>query len=463
MKQYQLVIIGSGPGGYVAAIRAGILGLKTAIVEKEKLLGGTCLHWGCIPTKALLHTAYLYDEIKEASEYGIRVGDISIDYKKVHSRKTRIVRKLAKGIEYLMNKRKVDVFKGTGILADSRTVIVSNGKDEETLKAENTIVATGSIPSHLPHIVPDGKTLLNSDHVLTMEEIPKSLAVIGAGAVGMEFASIFASFGTEVHVVEILPQVLPLEDEDVAAELEKSFKGRGVLISTSSEVKSVEKTAKGAKLQVTGESGASELEVEKVLLSVGRRPATEGIGLEDVGIDTAKGFIAVNEFMQTRVPNIYAIGDVVQTPLLAHVASAEGITAVEHIAGKSTRSVDYNKIPSCTYCRPEVASIGLSEKRAQEAGYPVKTGRFPFSAIGKAGILGETGGFVKIVSEGKYGEILGVHIIGPKATELIAEACAAMNLETTVEDVIRTVHPHPTLSEAMAEAAHSVYGEAIHM
>jgi dihydrolipoamide dehydrogenase len=464
LKEFQVVVIGSGPGGYVAAIRAGILGLKTALVERDPFLGGTCLHRGCIPTKALLHTAYLYDEFKHASDHGLTVDSVGIDFPKVHKRKAGIVNKLAKGVEYLMKKRKVEVFTGTGHIVDKNTVSVKGEKSEERIKAGSIIVATGSTPARLPHIEPDHKTILDSDSILVDERIPGSLAVIGAGAVGVEFASIFNSFGTKVTVIELLPRIVPLEDEDLSKALDKAFKKKGMDVFTSSEVKAVDKTKAGAKLTVTTGGKDTEITAERVLLSVGRKPVSDDIGLETVGVATDKrGYIKVNEFMQTSAANIYAIGDVVLTPLLAHVASAEGILAVDHIAGKEARPINYDRVPNCTYCSPEVASVGLTEKTAKERGYKVKIGRFPFSAIGKAMILGETDGFIKIVGEESYDEVLGVHIVGPKATELIAEANLGVSLETTVEEIAKTVHAHPTLSEAMMEAAHSVYGEAIHI
>lgn len=464
MKDFDLIVIGSGPGGYVAAIRAGILGLKTAIVEKDPFLGGTCLHRGCIPTKALLHTAYLYDEFKHASDHGITAGSIALDFPKVHERKRAIVNRLAKGVEALMKKRRIEVITGRASLIDPGTVTVAGEGGKRAIQAKNIIVATGSAAADLPHLKADHTTILDSDDVLVLEEIPKSLVVVGAGAVGVEFASIFNSFGTEVTVVEILPRAVPLEDEAISAALEKAFARRGIRVMTSSEVKRVEKIARGARVAVETGGKAAELEVEKILLSVGRRPLTRDIGLDTAGVRVdEKGYARVNEFMQTTAPSVYAIGDIVRTPWLAHVASAEGILAVDHMAGKPAEPIDYRKIPSCTYCRPELASVGLTEKAARETGFDVAVGRFPFSAIGKAMIVGETDGFVKIVSEKRYGEVLGVHIIGPKATELIAEACIGLRVEATVEEIFRTVHAHPTLSEAMLEAAHSVYGETIHM
>ncbi len=447
----------------MAAIRAGILGLETALIEKDPLLGGTCLHRGCIPTKALLQTAALHDEINRSAEFGIKIDGVSVDFPKVQNRKKKIVRKLAKGIEYLMKKRKVDVMTGAGTLIGASTVSVRGEAGEERINARKIIIATGSVPASLPHIVPDGLLVLNSDHVLELREIPRRLAVVGAGAVGVEFASIFASFGTEVSIIELLPRILPIEDEEISLVLAKSLESRGMKISTSSEVKSAEKTPGGVNLVVRSGDADEEIEVDKVLVSVGRKPLTDGIGLEEVGVETEGGYIKVDEFMQTNVPGIYAIGDIVRSPQLAHVASAEGILAVNHLAGRPVEGIDYKKIPSCTYCRPEVASVGLTEKQAVEAGYDVAVGRFPFQASGKASILGEPEGLVKIVADKKYDEVLGVHIVGPKATELIAEAGAALNLEATVESITHTIHAHPTLSEAMLEAAHDVYGEAIHI
>lgn len=462
LKTYDLAIIGSGPGGYVAAIRAGIVGLKTILIEKDPFLGGTCLHRGCIPTKALLHTAGLYDEMKRAGDIGIEAESLRLNIKKVHARKKKIVRKLAKGIEYLMGKRKVDFVTGTGSLLDGSTVAVAGENGTETYKVSNIILATGSTPAQLPHIVPDGGAILNSDHILALEEVPKSLAVIGAGAVGAEFASIFNSFGCDVHLIEMLPHVLPLEDEDISTVIEKAYKARGIGVATSTTVKQAEISAEGVTLTLESAGSTSELTAEKVLLSVGRRPVTSGIGIEEAGIDTDRGFVTVNEYLQTSLAGVYAIGDIIPTPQLAHTASAEGILAVDHIAGRQADPIDYTRNPSATYSHPEAASVGLTERAAREQGYDVVTGTFPFSAIGKASILGQTDGIVKIVAEKRYDEVLGIHIAGPKATELIAEAGAALNLETTVEALAKTIHAHPTLSEAMLEAAHDVYGEAIH-
>jgi dihydrolipoamide dehydrogenase len=462
LKDFQVIIIGSGPGGYVAAIRAGIHGLKTALVERDPFLGGTCLHRGCIPTKALLHTAEVYDEMKGAGDLGITVENFKLDVKRVNQRKKAVVDKLSKGIEFLMKKRKVDVFTGTGSFVDSGTVKIAGDKGEQTIRGEHVIIATGSAPMSLPHMKVDGKSVINSDHILQLDQIPKRLAVVGSGAVGVEFASIFNSFGSEVHLIELLPQLLPLEDEDCAKQLDRSFKARGIKNYVGTEVTGIESTAKGAVLKMSKAGQTSTLEVDKALVAVGRSPVTGGLNHEAVGVEMDGRFIKVDEYMRTTTPNVYAIGDVVKTPQLAHVASAEGILAVDHIAGKPVEPINYDQMPSCTYSHPEVASVGLSEKQARDRGYDVRVGKFPFSAIGKAMILGDAGGFVKIVGEARYDELLGVHIVGPRATDLIAEASLGLKLETTVEEIARTVHPHPTLTEAMMEAAHSVYGEAIH-
>jgi len=463
LKDFQVAIIGSGPGGYVAAIRAGILGLKTAIIEKDPFLGGTCLHRGCIPTKALLHTAEVYDEIRHADRHGITVENLKLDIVRAYERKNGIVDKMSKGIQFLMKKRKVEVFTGLGSFVDATTLRIAGKGGEETIRAEKVIIATGSAPADLPHIQANGSTIINSDHILELGEIPGKMAVIGSGAVGSEFASIFASFGTEVHLIELLPRLLPIEDDDCSAELEKAFRRRKIKSYTSTEVTSVDTSGAGATLTMTKDGKESTLTVDRVLLAAGRRPVTDGLGHEAVGVAMDGRYIGVDAYMQTNVPGVYAIGDVVNTPWLAHVASKEGILAVDHIAGKPAHPIDYDKVPNCTYTTPEVASVGMTERAAKEAGIDYGVGKFPFSAIGKAAILGDTTGFVKIIQDKRYDEMLGVHIIGPRATELIAEASLGLHLETTVEEVAETIHAHPTLSEAMMEAAHGVYGETIHI
>ncbi|MCH7549608.1 MAG: dihydrolipoyl dehydrogenase [Candidatus Krumholzibacteriota bacterium] len=440
-----------------------MLGLKTAIIEKDPFLGGTCLHRGCIPTKALLHTAEIYDEIQHASEHGISVDNLKLDIHQVHRRKAGIVDKLADGVQFLMKKRDVEVFTGLGSFIDGSTIRVLGESGEETIRAEHVIIATGSVPADLPHIQADAETIINSDHVLQLEEIPDSMAVIGSGAVGSEFASVFASFGTKVHLIELLPRLLPIEDDDCSKQLERSFKDRGIQCHAGTEVTAVDKVSGGAVLKMRkGETEAS-LDVSRVLLAAGRRPVLDGLGHEAIGLTLDGRYVAVDEYMQTNVPGVYAIGDVVPTAALAHVASKEGIVAVNHIAGKHVRPIEYGKVPNCTYSSPEVASVGMTERGAKEAGIDYRVGKFPFSAIGKAMILGDTAGFIKIIAEKRYDEVIGVHIIGPKATELIAEATLGMNIETTAEEMAETIHAHPTLAEAMMEAAHSVYGEAIHI
>jgi len=462
LKEFDVAIIGSGPGGYVAAIRAGINGLSTALVEKDAFLGGTCLHRGCIPTKALLHTAELLDEIRHAQDYGINVQGASLDIAQVHARKQSVVDKLAKGVAFLVKKRKVEVFTGLGSFVDANTVRVA-GPADTSFRARHVVIATGSTPAHLPHMKPDAKSIVDSDMILQAGGVPKSLAVIGSGAVGTEFASVFQSFGSQVHLIELLPRLLPIEDEECSQQLERALKARGIKCYTSTEVTEAKVGGSGVTLTLKQSGANSTLEVEKVLVATGRRPVLDGLDHHKIGIAMNGRFIAVDEYMRTNVPNVYAIGDVVATPALAHVASHEGILAVDHIAGKPAHAIDYLAIPNCTYSHPEVASVGLTERAAREKGHDVRVGKFPFAAISKAAILGDTTGFVKIVAEKRYDEVLGVHIIGPRATELIAEAVLGKHLETTVEAITHTVHAHPTLSEAMMEAAHAVYGETIHI
>lgn len=462
MKEFDVAIIGSGPGGYVAAIRAGINGLSTALVEKDPFLGGTCLHRGCIPTKALLHTAELFDEIRHAKDHGINVDGASLDIVQVHVRKQAVVDKLAKGVAFLCKKRKVEVFTGLGSFVDANTIRVA-GPTETTFRARHVVIATGSTPSHLPHMKPDGKSIIDSDMILQPAPVPRSLAVIGSGAVGTEFASVFQSYGSQVHLIELLPRLLPIEDEECSQQLERALKARGIQCSTATEVTEAKAGGSGVTLTLKKDGATSTLEVEKVLVATGRRPVLEGLGHDKIGVAMNGRFVAIDEYMRTNVPNVYAIGDVVATPALAHVASHEGILAVDHIAGKPVHPIDYLAVPNCTYSHPEVASVGLTEQAAREKGFDVRVGKFPFSAVSKAAILGDTSGFVKIVADKRYDEILGVHIIGPRATELIAEAVLGKRLETTVEAITHTIHAHPTLAEAMLEAAHAVYGETIHI
>jgi dihydrolipoamide dehydrogenase len=465
-EQFDVTVIGSGPGGYVAAIRAAQLGLKTAIVEKDKRLGGTCTLRGCIPTKQLLMSAHVYEQMQHAADFGVQASGIQLAFADVQRRKDKIVMKNSKGIEYLMKKNKITAFSGTGRLAlPGKVEVTSADGKKDTINTKSMIIATGSVVRPIAGFETDGERVVNSDHILELKEIPKSLIVMGCGAVGVEFASIYSRFGADTTAVELLPRLVPLEDEEISKELERSFRKRGIKSQVDTKLDKLEKTDKG--VTVSGKTSKGEpvkLQAEMLLVAVGRMPYTEGLGIEGTKITVENGFIKVDEYQQTGEAHVYAIGDVVPTPLLAHLASKEGIVAVEHIAGhKDVRPINLRLVPNCTYCDPEVASVGLTETKAREAGYDVKVGKFPFSASGKARILGEEEGFVKIVSESKYDEILGVHIIGPHATELIAEACVAMQLESTAEELGRTMHAHPTVSEAVMEAAENVQGLAIHI
>lgn len=461
-EEFDLIIIGSGPGGYVAGIRAGQLGLKAAVVEKDPKLGGTCTLRGCIPTKALLHTAEVLDEIRGAAGLGIQVGEPALDAAKAQERKQKVVDANSRGIEYLLKKNKVASLQGFGRITGPNEVEVEGANGKTAYGAKFILVATGSVPRDIPIAPADGEKVLNSDHILDLKQVPASLAVLGAGAVGTEFASIYASFGSQVTLIEMLPRILPIEDEEVSAELQKALRKRGIEVMAGTKLLSVEKTGSGVRLKLEG-GKKDTVEAEMLLVAVGRRPVTENIGLEALGIEVERGYIKVNGLMQTKVPHIYAIGDVVNTPWLAHVASAEGILAVEHLAGKKVKPINYDRVPSCTYCDPEVGSVGLTEAKAKERGYDVQVGKFPFSALGKARILGRTEGFVKVVRETKYDEVLGVHIVGAHATDLIAEACVTLQMEGTDEELFRTMHAHPTLSEAVMEAAHAAHGAAIHI
>jgi dihydrolipoamide dehydrogenase len=464
-KTYDVAIIGSGPGGYVAAIRAAQLGMSVLIVEKDSRLGGVCTLRGCIPTKALLHTADVLEEARHGADVGVATREVRLDFPAALKHKEKIVRQSSNGVSYLMKKNKVDVATGFGrIVEDGKISVAAADGTETTFSAKNVLIATGSNPRSLPGIEIDHKSILSSDSILELTEIPKSLLVIGSGAVGVEFASMFARFGSKATVVEILPRIVPLEDEEVSRELAASFKRQGIAVYVDTRVERVTPGDAGVEVLARSTGGKTEtFRAEKILLAVGRKPLSEGIGLETLGVATDRGYIRVDAWMQTNVPNVYAIGDVVPTPWLAHVASAEGIVAVERMAGAETRPLNYDQVPGCTYCTPEVASIGLTEAVARERGYDVAVGKFPFSAIGKARIINETAGFVKIVAEKKYDEVLGVHIVGPKATELIAEAGAALKLEATSQELVRTIHAHPTLSEIMREAAEAVSGHAIHI
>ena len=464
---YDLIVIGSGPGGYSAAVRAGQDGLKTAIVEKDPKLGGCCLHVGCIPTKALLHTAELWSFANHSDAEGITIDKPVLNYPKVIDRKNAIVQKHAKGVEFLMKKNKVDWIKGyatiKSVQGDIKKVEVKTDKGIETLEAKNILIATGSEARMLPGLKPDPEFILTNVEVLNLTQVPKSLMIIGAGAVGVEFASIFRRFGSEVSLFEMLPRIVPVEDEEISKELERVFKKSGIRLETGAKCDNVRKTGKSVKMTVTLSNGKTEeVEAEKLLVAIGRAPNTANIGLENTKIQPDRGFIKVDGYQQTAEPGVYAIGDVVAgTPQLAHVASMQGMVAVAKMAGKPVTPINRNRIPGATYTEPGIGSVGLTEAQAKAAGYKVKVGKFPFAANSKATILGSHEGFVKVVADEKYGEILGVHIIGPQAYELIAEAVAAMEAEATVETMMHTIHAHPTLYEALGEAFNNVYGLAI--
>jgi dihydrolipoamide dehydrogenase len=469
---YDVAIIGGGPAGYTAAIRAGQLGLKVALIEKEAKLGGTCLHVGCIPTKSLLFNAEVYDYLKDAKEYGLEgLGEAKINWKAILERKNQIIAKHTKGLDFLMRKNKVTVVAGYGKLTGAakdgvHTVEVTPGAKgkSETVKAKNVILATGSDARMLPGIQAGGRVLTNVE-ILSISDIPKSLVIIGAGAVGVEFGSIFRSFGSEISIVEYLPRMVPNEDEEVSKELTRVFRKRGIDTNVGAKVEKVEETANGVKVTFTASDGKQVVkEAEKVLVAVGRAPRTENLGLESTKIKPERGFIKVNEFMQTEEPGVYAIGDIVAgLPQLAHVGAMAGMVVAAKIAGKYARPVKRERIPACTYTEPQIGSVGLTEAQAKEKGLQVKVGKFPFSANSKASIVGSHEGFVKVVADAQYGEILGVHIIGPQATELIAEAVTAMELEATVDDMLFTIHAHPTLAEAMLDGFGAVEGLAINV
>ncbi|MCX6587901.1 MAG: dihydrolipoyl dehydrogenase [Acidobacteria bacterium] len=460
---YDLVIIGSGPGGYSAAVRAGQYGLKTVIIEKAPKLGGTCLHVGCIPTKALLHSAEVWDYFMHPEEQGVSCENPRLNYPAVLQRKTTIINKHAKGVEMLMKKNKVEVIWGFGKIVGAGQVDVVTSEGTRRLETRNIMIATGSEARMIPGLTPDADRILTNIEILNLTAVPKSLAIIGAGAVGVEFASIFKRFGAEVTVLEMLPRVVPVEDEDVSRELEKYFRKIGIRVETGAKAANIQRTEQGVSLEVTLANGKVEtLQVEKLLVAVGRKPNTESIGLENTKAELDRGFIKVGPDQQTAEPGVYAIGDVVAgTPQLAHVATAEGLIAVAKIAGRDYTPIKRNRIPGATYTEPGIGSVGLTEAQAKAQGYDVKVGKFPFVGNSKATILGHHEGFVKVVSDAKYGEILGVHIIGPHGYELIAEAVTAMEAEATVDTMINTIHAHPTLYEALGEAFNSVYGQAI--
>ncbi len=462
---FDLVVIGSGPGGYSAAVRAAQYGLRTAIIEKDPRLGGTCLLVGCIPTKALLHTADVWEHFQHPEADGIECQNPTLNYPKVLERKNGIVSKHSKGVEFLMKKNKVEWIKGFATIKGAGKIEVRGEKGVQTVETKNIIIATGSAARMLPGLEPDPEFILTNIEILNLTQVPKSLAIIGAGAVGVEFASIFNRFGSQVTVLEMLPRAVPVEDEDVSKELERMFKKTGIRVETGAKAENIRRTATGVALTATLAGGKKEeIEAEKLLVAVGRKPISDGIGLENTKIELDRGFIKTDQWQQTAEPGIYAIGDVVAgTPQLAHVATREGMVAVAHIAGKPVTPLNRNRIPSATYTEPGIGSVGMTEAQAKAQGHKVKVGKFPFLANSKATIVGHHDGFVKVVADEKYGEILGVHIIGPQAFELIAEAVAAMEAEATVETMMATIHAHPTLYEALGEAFNAVNGLAINV
>ena len=458
--KYNVIIIGGGPGGYVAAIRAAQLGKKVAVVEANHL-GGICLNWGCIPTKALLKNAEVYDIVKNAKKYGIEVGDVTVNWEKMIKRSRDVAKRLSKGIEFLMKKNKIDYISARGKLLGNGKVETTDADGKITeISAENIIIATGARAKYFPGMEPDGNQVITYKEAMIPERQPKSLVIIGAGAIGVEFAHFYHTFGTEVTLIEALPNILPVEDEDISVELGKLFKKRKMNILTNTMVDKIEKSKSKVKVYL---KDGEIIEAEKALIAVGVKGNVEDLGLEECSISVEKGWIKVNGYLQTSQSNVYAIGDVAGPPWLAHKASAEGIIAAEHSAGLKPEPMKYDNIPGCTYCHPEVASVGLTEKAAKEKGYEIKIGNFPFRGLGKSMAVGDTDGFVKVIYDAKYGEMLGCHIIGAEATNLITEAVIARNLETTHHEVLKTIHPHPTLSEAIMEATADALGEAIHI
>jgi dihydrolipoamide dehydrogenase len=469
-KSFDVVVIGAGTGGYVAAIRASQLGKTVAVVEKQSALGGTCLIWGCIPTKALLEHAHALKVIQHASEWGVTIpsGTPTINMTQVHTRKDKIVDGLTKGIAFLFKKNKITWIKGTARLAGPGKVDVFEG-DKQTLEAKEIILATGSSPRSVPSVTIDHTRIITSDEAIHLKEVPKSLVIMGSGAVGVEFASIYRRFGSEVTIIELVNRLVPVEDEAVSAELEKSFKKQGITVLTGTKVTKAAASSNGVTIEAEGPDGKTQkIAADLLLVATGRGPVTTGLGAEEAGIKMERGYITVDELYRTSVPGVSAIGDVITLgtgvhPQLAHVSSMEGIITAERIAGKDVQPLNYGHVPGCTYCDPEIGSVGLTEAQAKERGYDVRIGTFPFGVLGRARMAGELEGFVKIVADKKYDEVLGVHMIGPRSTELVAEAVLALRLECTVEELIKTIHAHPTFSEAVGEAAHAVHGAAIHM
>ena len=469
-NEYDVVVIGSGTGGYVAAIRAAQLGLRTAVVEREPVLGGTCLNWGCIPTKALLEHAHALKVAQNWKEWGLTLGEaaIGIDMAQVHARKDKIVKGLTGGVELLFRKNKIDWIKGSGRLAGKGTVEVTEGQAQTLSARKEIIVATGSQPRSVPGVELDRKRIITSDEAIGLKEVPKSIAIMGSGAVGVEFGSIFRRFGSDVTIIELLPRIVPVEDEAISAELERSFRKQGIKVLTGTRVTSAKTSPSGVDLEAqTPDGKTARISAEYLLVATGRGPVTSGLGAEEAGLRLERGYVHVTRDFRTSVSGISAIGDVITFdqpghPQLAHLSSAEGIVLAERIAAKEHGQINYDQVPACTYCDPEIGSVGLTESEAKSRGYDVKTGSFKFGILGRARIAGEIEGFVKVVFDKKYDEILGVHMIGPRSTELVAEATLALRLECTVEELIRTIHAHPTMSEAVGEAAHAAHGAAIH-
>lgn len=460
---YDLVVIGSGPGGYPVAIRGSQLGMKVAIIEKENV-GGICLNWGCIPTKALLKSASVYDSMKHAEEYGLTATEFGFDFEKVISRSRGVADNMSKGVQFLLKKNKIDVIAGFGKVASTNSVeVTKEDGSTEVIEAKNIVISTGARSRQLPNLPQDGKKIIGYREAMTLPSLPKKMVVVGSGAIGSEFANFYQTMGTEVTLVEFMPNIVPVEDEEVSKQLARSFKKSGMKVMTNSSVESVDTSGDGCLVTVKTKKGEETIECDVVLSAVGIVANIEGIGLEKVGIASDKGKVLVNDYYQTNIPNIYAIGDVVPGPALAHVATHEGIIAAEHMAGLNPHKLDYNNIPGCTYTTPEVASVGMTEKQAKEAGLEVKVGKFPFSASGKATAANHKDGFVKLIFDAKYGELLGGHLIGYNVTEMIAEIVSIRQLETTGHEIIKTVHPHPTMSEAVMEAAAVAYDECVHL
>jgi dihydrolipoamide dehydrogenase len=463
MEKFDLIILGGGPAGYVTAIRASQLGLSTAIVEKESL-GGVCLNWGCIPTKALLKSAQVFEYLKNSEEYGLKVNDVNKDFNSVISRSRKVANTMSKGVAFLMKKNKIKVFNGFGKLTDNKTVTVTNHKEESLIHAEKIIISTGSRSRELPNLKQDGKNIIGYREAMTLEKQPKNITIVGSGAIGIEFAFFYNSMGSDVTVIEFQNRIVPVEDKEISKELEKNLKKKGITFLTSSEVINSKLTDSGVELDIKTSSNENKKITSDIVLSaVGIKTNIENIGLEEIGIKVKNDKIITDEFYQTNVKGYYAIGDVVQGQALAHVASAEGILCVEKIKGMDVSPLDYENVPGCTYCSPEIASVGLTEDKAIEAGYDIKVGKFPFSASGKAQASGKSEGFVKVIFDSKYGEWLGCHMIGEGVTDMIAEAVLGRKLETTGHEVLKAIHPHPTMSEAVMEAVADAYGEVIHL